>query len=394
MGLFEPVWKTNKREKLNEALAAVREINDPKKLREAALSAILPEVQSAALERITDPRVLREIILDNSTPYEIRREAVRRISDPEVLTEIAMRRQAYPADGDAIAILSDQDRLRRIALSEQGGEQDKAVYKISDQHVLAEIAVDADKADARKTAIRTITDPGILLQILARAEDVDTWSETYERLVRLRKSGLLPELSEEQHQTLLDAVIREKDRNIRIGLDEFKKTADLERISREAARYDLRAEALGRLVLDGSYPDSDLLDAWKTADTGRKSVQNTFSNPWQNVQQIIEDRIASAGNPELLLEFVRDPDVGSEYAAKCLHRLFEMEDQDQGQLGSLREEAFAAYLRNIPRYAEADDKAASKEYLLRLARAVPPEYHEEYGLTVFLEENEPEPEGG
>lgn len=391
MKLFEPVWKTNKREKLDEALAAVREINDPKKLREAVLSAYLPEVRAEALKRITDPRVLREIILDNGTAYEIRREAVSRISDTEVLTEIAMRRQAYPADGDAIAILSDQDQLRRIALSDQGGEQDKAVYKISDQQVLAEIAVKAEKADARTTAIRTITDPGILLQLLTGAEDVDTWSETYERMARLKKSGLLPELSEEQHQTLLDAVIRAKDRNLRIRLDEFKKTADLERIYREAARYDLRAEALGRLVREGSLPDSGLLEAWKTAVSGRKSVQNTFSNPWQAVQQIIEDRIA-AGDPELLLEFIRDPDVGSEYAADCLRRLFEMKDQDQGRLGSLREEAFAAYLRNIPRYAEADKKDAREAYLLRLARAVPPEFHDEYGLTVFLEENEPGPE--
>ena len=139
MKLFEPIWKTNKREKLEEALAAVREITDPGKLQEAALSAYFPEVRSAALERITDQKLLHKVILANDTDYEIRREAVRRISDPEVLTEIAMQRQAYPADGDAIAMLSDQEQLRRIALSEQGGEQDKAVYKIGDQGILGEI---------------------------------------------------------------------------------------------------------------------------------------------------------------------------------------------------------------------------------------------------------------
>ncbi len=394
MGLFEPVWKTNKREKLDEALDAVREINDLKKLREAVLSASLPEVRSAALERITDQRVLREIILENGAPYEIKREAVRRISDPEILSEIAMLRQAYPADGEAIAVLSDQDQLRHIALSEQGGEQDKAVYKIRDQQVLAEIAVDANKTDARKTAIRNITDPWILLQLLAGAEDVDTWSEAYERLVQLQKSGLVRGLSEEQHQALLEAVIRVKDRNVRIGLDEFQEIGDLNRIYREAVRYDLRAEALSKLVSGSSFPESDFPEAWKTAESGRRSVQNTFSNPWQEAEQSIETRIAAAAaaDPEMLLRFVRDPALGSEYAATCLRLLFEMKDQDHKKITHLREEAFAAYLRNIPRYAEADKKDDSKEYLLRLAHAVPPEFRDEYGLTVFIEENEQEPE--
>ena len=394
MGLFEPVWKTNKREKLEEALAAVREISDPKKLQEAALNAYLPEVRSEALKRITDPRALSEIIFADSTAYEIRREAVSRISDPEVLEEIAMRRQAYPADGDAIAMLSDQEQLRRIAISEQGGEQDKAVYKISDQQVLAEIAVSAKKGDARITAIRTITDPGILLQIIAGAEEVSTRNEALDHLVRLQKSGMLPKLSEGQHQTLLEAVIREEDRNLRISLDEFQRAEDLYRIYREAARYDLRSEALGSLVQDKSFPDSDLPEAWKTADSGRKSVQNTFSNPWQDAQQKIETRILSAASsdPDLLLKFVRDHAVGSGYAAKCLQYLFEMKDQDHEQLRYLRDEAFAAYLRNIPQYAAAEKKDALDGYLLRLARAIPPEFHDEYGLTVFVEENEQRPE--
>lgn len=390
MKLFEPVWKTNKREKLDEALAAVRELDDPLKLRDAALNAYLPEVQSAALERITDPRVLCEVILANNTAYEIRREAVRRISDPEILAEIAMRRQAYPADGDAIAMLSDQDQLRRIALSEQGGEQDKAVYKISDQQVLAEIAVSAKKGSARKTAIRNITDPGILLHILAGAEEVYTRSEAFDRLIYLRKAGRLPELSEEQHRMLLEAVIHEDDRNVRIELDEFRRAADLDRIYREAARYDLRAKALSRLVLDEAFPKGSLPEAWKTAEDGRKTVHNTFSNPWQDAQQNIEARIAAAADsdPDLLLEFIRDPAIGCGYAGKCLSALFSEKYGEHQGIGSLRDEAFAAFLRNIPHYARSDQNQDLEAYLLCLARAIPPEFHEQYGLAVFMEERE------
>lgn len=390
MRLFEPAWKTGKREKLDEALAAVRKIDDPGKLREAALFAYLPEVQSAALERITDPRVLSEVILANSTAYEIRREAVSRISDPEILAEIAMQRQAYPADGDAIAMLSDPEQLRRIALSEQGGEQDKAVYKIDDQQVLGEIAVNAKKGSARKTAIRCITDPGILLNIMFSAEEVYTRSEAFDRLVKLRNSRKLPEFSEEQHRKLIDYIIREDDRNVRIEPDEFCDRDDLTRIYHEAARYDLRAKALGRLVQDPSFPERNLPEVWKTADSNRKTVHNTFSNPWQDAQQNIESRIAAAAetDPELLLEIIEDPAISGEYALNCLQRLFDEKYRDRKRIGSLRDEAFAAFLRNIPHYARSDEKTGIEGYLLHLGHVVPPELHDQYGLTVFMEEHE------
>ncbi len=390
MKFFEPIWKTNKREKLEEALAAVREITDPGKLQEAALSAWFPEVRSAALERITDQKMLHKVILANETDYEIRREAVRRISDPEVLTEIAMQRQAYPADGDAIAMLSDQEQLRRIALSEQGGEQDKAVYKIGDQGVLGEIAENAKKGSARKTAIRNITDPGILLDVMSTAEEVYTRGEAYDRLVLLRRTGKLPKLSEEQHRKVIDFIVHEDDRNVRIELNEFCTTDDLMRIYREAARYDLRAKALDSLVRDRAFPDSELQEAWKTAESGRKTVYNTRSNPWQDAKQTIETRITGAADtdPEMLLAFVQDPAVGSEFAADCLKSLFDEKFEGRERIAFLRDEAFAAYLRNIPHYAETDQKTTLQEYILRLAHAVPRQFHDEYGLTVFLEENE------
>ncbi len=391
MGLFDPVWKTGKTEKLQEALAAVREVSDPKKLREIALTAYLPEVRFAALEKISDPRVLQEVILENSTPYEIRREAVERITDPEVLTEIAMQRQAYPADGDAIAKLTDQALLKRIALCEQGGEQDKAVYKITGQRDLAEIAVDAKKGSARKTAIRNITDAGILLDILSEAEEVYTRSEAFDRLLQLRDTPGRAEMTEAQHRQLIDVIIHESDRNVRISLRDFTRAEDLERIYREAARYDLRARALGKLVADPSYPNSLLQEAWKTADAGRETVHNTYSNPWQDAQDRVEARLESAESeePSLLLDFISDPEVGSRYAAVCLKKLFSAELQDRQGIGDLRDEAFAAYLRNIPHYAKEDGTDDLSSYLIGLLRIIPDELQEYYGLSVFRDEYEP-----
>ena len=47
MSLFEPIWKTNKEEKLDEAMIAVRAMDDQKKLRDVAMNAQLPEVEQA-----------------------------------------------------------------------------------------------------------------------------------------------------------------------------------------------------------------------------------------------------------------------------------------------------------------------------------------------------------
>ena len=90
----------------------------------------------------------------------------------------------------------------------------------------------------------------------------------------------------------------------------------------------------------------------------------------------------------MLLAFIRDPAVGSEFAADCLKSLFDEKFEGRERIASLRDEAFAAYLRNIPNYAETDQKTTLQEYILRLAHAVPRQFHDEYGLTVFLEENE------
>ena len=248
------------------------------------------------------------------------------------------------------------------------------------------------KGSARKTAIRNITDPDILLDIMSGAEEVYTRSEAYDRLVLLRRTGKLPKLSEEQHRKVIDFIIHEDDRNVRIELNEFCTPDDLMRMYQEAERYDLRAKALGTMVKDSYFPDSSLLEAWKTAESGRKTVHNTFSNPWQDAKQNIEARLAAAADadPEMLLTFVRDPEVGSGFAADCLKNLFEEKYQDRPQIGYLREEAFGAYLRNIPRYAEMDQAESLEGYVLRLAHAVPREFHDEYGLTVYLEENDPE----
>lgn len=85
-----------------------------------------------------------------------------------------------------------------------------------------------------------------------------------------------------------------------------------------------------------------------------------------------------------------DPEVGSAYAARCLGSLFDEKFQSYEEIGTLRDESFAAFLRNIPAYARQDEVSDMKKYLLMLTEAIPEVFRERYGLSVFAEEYDPE----
>ncbi len=388
MPFLKPIWKTNKKEQLAEAVTAVHRENDLKKLREIAMEAYFPEIQSAALEKISDPVVLKDIILAPGTSYEIRRAAVSRISDTAVLAEIAMQRQAYPADGDAIARLADPALLKKIALSEQGGEQDKAVYRINSQRDLLEIAVRAKKGSARKTAIRNITDPGILMDILEQSEESYTRTEAHARIKTLLTPPRQMVLSDRQQERYIDLIIAEQDRNVLIDLFSFNNSKDFGRIFRDAARYDLKAAALSCLVLMEDYSPDDLLTHWKMAEEKEQTIHNSFANPWKDARKSIEDRleIEEINHPSLLLDFISDNTVKSTFAARCLGSLFDEKFDTYDDIETLRDESFAAFLRCIPAYARRDGSADVKKYLLMLTKAVPAAFRDRYGLSVFADE--------
>ena len=55
------------------------------------------------------------------------------------------------------------------------------------------------------------------------------------------------------------------------------------------------------------------------------------------------------------------------------------------EIKTLRNEACAVFIRNIPAYAKQEGGSV-KDYLIRLSGAVPPENCDRYGLTAFVEE--------
>ncbi len=384
MSLFEPIWKTSKSELLEEALDMVNVIRDPKKLRNIALNAPLSEVRCAAVGKISDEQILREIVTSPDSAFDARKAAIQKIKDENILTEIAMMRSCYPADGEAIAQLENQELLKKIAMSESGWEQAKAVYKIKDPKDLKEIAEKGEKAGARKTAIRSIDDPDILLDIMGGISERFIITEAFRRFDELLRSRPEDGKTNEWHERYLNIVLKETQKDAKVNLDYFQKTSELDRIYQKAYREDLRAEAFSRLIARRVYSPHNLKEACKEAFQNSLAFDDDAKNPWKTVLTNLETRILNSHDPSLLLECVEDSMAGCHFASACIKELFGDRFQDEVGIDWVQDEAVAAYIGNLKAYSFLQYKY-DMDYCLRLlSEAVPEEAAENKWYKRFL----------
>ena len=384
MSLFEPVWKTNNEEKLDEAMIAVRAMEDPKKLRDVAMNAELPMVRMEAVSRIADEKLLREIVVGKSTNFDARKAAIQKIKDEGILAEIAELRSAYPADGEAIAKLENQELLKKIAMSEHGWEQSKAVYKITDQEILKEIAEKGEKGDARKTAIRCMTDPDMLLDIMGGSSERFIISEAFKRFDELLRQRPDDAKTESWHDRYLDIVIKERQKDAKVNLDYFQRYDELGRIYHESVREDLRAEAFSRLIAGRIFSRHNLKEACKQAFRNSIAIEDGVENPWKPLLQNLEARILNSHDPALLLECVEDPEAGCDFSSECIKELFGERFQDEVGVDYIQDEAVAAFIGNIQPYIAIQNYYDMDYCLRKLAEAVPPEKSENKWYRRFL----------
>lgn len=384
MSLFEPVWKTNNEEKLDEAMIAVRAMEDPKKLRDVAMNAELPMVRMEAVSRIADEKLLREIVVGKSTNFDARKAAIQKIKDEGILAEIAELRSAYPADGEAIAKLENPELLKKIAMSEHGWEQSKAVYKITDQEILKEIAEKGEKGDARKTAIRCMTDPDMLLDIMGGSSERFIISEAFKRFDELLRQRPDDAKTESWHDRYLDIVIKERQKDAKVNLDYFQRYDELGRIYHESVREDLRAEAFSRLIAGRIFSRHNLKEACKQAFRNSIAIEDGVENPWKPLLQNLEARILNSHDPALLLECVEDPEAGCDFSSECIKELFGERFQDEVGVDYIQDEAVAAFIGNIQPYIAIQNYYDMDYCLRKLAEAVPPEKSENKWYRRFL----------
>ena len=382
MGLFEPLWKTENPEKLGEAVASVRNVTDPKKLREIAVGAPFSEVQCAAVMNLTDEHILREIVKTETVSFQARKEAVARISDERILAEIAVMRSCYPADGEAIARLTDPELLKRVAMSEQGWEQSKAVYRINDQDTLVEIALHAEKGEARKTATRCITSLDALLDLMENSEERFVRNEAFRCFDEKLDSGA--EFTPSRQKRYLDMILNVIHMDDPVSLAHFSDRKDLERVYLHAKREDLRAEAFSRLTAGKLNSRPGLREVWRLAGRNYIRTSAQSSNPWKTTLQNITTRILNSHDPGLLVECIEEAGSGPDLAAAFLKELFGDRFRDEAGIDMIRDEGVAAYLTNLETYAAANRAHDMQYCLMRLAEAVPAEAGEHKWYRRFL----------
>lgn len=117
MGLFKPIWMTEKLSKTEKAVAAVREIKDQEKLYEIAVNAPQIEVISAAISCLEDDHLLAEYARTEIGHFNTRDLALSCIKDQDLLTHLALTGDSWLAY-QAAKYVEDPDLLLEIAMSD------------------------------------------------------------------------------------------------------------------------------------------------------------------------------------------------------------------------------------------------------------------------------------
>lgn len=116
MGLFKPIWMTDKSKKKNKALQAVGNIFDQSLLKDIAIHAPLKSVGLAACERVTSEHDLADIALSIHDVFKIDIcvAAVKRITDPDLSYTIVRDCEWENVKSYVIGNLRDLDKLYEL----------------------------------------------------------------------------------------------------------------------------------------------------------------------------------------------------------------------------------------------------------------------------------------
>ena len=177
MGLFKPIWMGNNKEK---ALQAVEALTDQSELALAAKEARHTDARKAAIQKLTDIAALSDIISDEITYYEVKREAERR---REILERLIKQEKIEQQDSEILQVLvrtTDPDEgreaFRRIL---DTNRQLGALKSIHDQQVLIAVLRNEIRFDIKmkktnvraaiKNAIESINDRETVIDLFENA---------------------------------------------------------------------------------------------------------------------------------------------------------------------------------------------------------------------------------
>lgn len=391
MGLFQPIWMTEDwGKKRDKAIAAVRKIRDQETLYKIATTAPQDKVRTAAYENITDPDVLYRIAQAREiTWYEERVAFFNRITDQKLLLKIALECRHHDNADEAARKVKDPELAYTLAMSGTVGAKHGARL-VSDPEKVKDIAFNAPKEEARKAAVSNLKDLDALIGILEKETDPDLRKEAYWQVGKCLEGAEEP-MTEEQRNRLLEIYLREPDDNnekLYIDPDVFSPyPEDILRLSREAAREELRARAFQRLV--AGAPAGELPGLLRTAKQNRmKTGRHLIALIWDRISDMIVSRVRETGDPAMITAFVRDRDFSGR-ACSFVLMLFDQKLDGKEGIEAARDEAVNAYLSELP----SGEKEAGAR-LVSLAKGLPPAAREKYGFRLSSREREDEDQYG
>ena len=173
MGIFTPIymkpgWEVTHRRK---ALAMVKALKDPKKLREAALGAPDTILRAAAAHRLGDGQLLAELCLkSDSTSYAL--EELIELGDMDALCRVVLESADDWVRTHAVKALRGDDLLARVAGEcEHGDARSIAVRRVESQEALGRLAKTSSWADVCGEAASRLEDQALLRDIAREDSD-------------------------------------------------------------------------------------------------------------------------------------------------------------------------------------------------------------------------------
>lgn len=142
MGLFEPVWMTDKSKKLMKALAAVEGMSDPSELKDVAMRAPLPNVAKAACQRVVDEADLVDIAIGAKSTGASLEAVYHRIHSQEAFAKVA--RETSNRDVRSRALDKIEDPTDIVLELIRGGDVRSFYYanRVNDKASLREVVFD------------------------------------------------------------------------------------------------------------------------------------------------------------------------------------------------------------------------------------------------------------
>ena len=168
-------------------------------------------VRAEDVVSITDQEILAELSLTGS--WEVRLEAIGRLTDQEALAEAARQAQDWCVCAAAVDRVSDESLLVGILQTPVGGHTEhlflhwEAANKLTDQVLIAEVALHGQSSTGRDMAISKLTDQALLETIAMNTEESEA---RYRRTAveQLTDQTLLTRLAGDDDESVRHAAVK------------------------------------------------------------------------------------------------------------------------------------------------------------------------------------------